>query len=204
MSAAQNSRFGLFLFVLVFALCLGLAFGVGYRLGQSSAVPEAPRDQASVDPLTPQEFWSYSPQARPPEQTATAMPAAPDELEAEDVIPKPAARSAVPVRPPVARPVAPPAIGAGPATPQPAPQAARGRYTLYIASVRTEEQSRDEMKRLASKGIGEMDVVKVESSNGAWYRVRQGRYATKEEARVAGQQMTDNGTVREFWVGDAE
>lgn len=76
------------------------------------------------------------------------------------------------------------------------------KYTLYLASFQIFADAQKEKARLESKGvrgveISEKRVAGPESQ--MWYRLRYGRFDTRDAAIAFGRQLTDRGLIRDFW-----
>ncbi len=70
-------------------------------------------------------------------------------------------------------------------------------YRLQIAALRDEDQARELAQRLVAAGAERSDA-RFDAASGL-YRVRSGRFTTREEAEAAGRVLTRHG-VAAFWV----
>jgi hypothetical protein len=81
-----------------------------------------------------------------------------------------------------------------------APASAQGgRFTLQVAAVETEPQAAEQVARLKAQGLDAYFVRSVLPGRGEVYRVRVGRYASREAARAAGERLLGQGLVNDFF-----
>ena len=85
--------------------------------------------------------------------------------------------------------------GEGPDTDSPEEQplsdstSASGRYTVQVASLRTEESAKSMADELIKKGFNAFVVKSSSSDNSVWYRVRIGYYKNKSDAQKVSDRM---------------
>ncbi|MFN7927873.1 MAG: SPOR domain-containing protein [Blastocatellia bacterium] len=123
--------------------------------------------------------------------------------------------AATPMLTPTATPA--PAPTATPkATPQPTPQAAApapqavaaapmeaaatGQFTLQISASQERADAEAQVAKLKTLGLSARAVTVTLPQKGVWHRVHVGRYATREAATRAGQQLQAQKSISTFLV----
>ncbi len=92
-------------------------------------------------------------------------------------------------------------------SPKPAPAPAtpnKGNMTIQVASFNDQAQANERVGRLKSSGV-DASVVRAEiPGKGTWYRVRIGRFGTRDEAMSYGSQLRSKNAIQDFIVTSVE
>ena len=73
--------------------------------------------------------------------------------------------------------------------PPPEPGGDRGRFTVQVASVREVSRAQDLERRLKQRGYSAFVLKTDMKEKGVWYRVRVGRFETREGARTMAEKI---------------
>ena len=79
-----------------------------------------------------------------------------------------------------------------------------GRWTNQIASLSSESEAEGQLNQLRARGVDAYWIRSTVPGVGIRYRVRCGRFASKAEAQLHGEQLRGQGAVREFFVAEYE
>ena len=169
-----------------FTVTAVLVFVLGFYVGKRNAaehrgvgerVARIPVRTTSVQPEVPRVPVPASEPEPDPE-----APVVPPHSESEPAEPEPAAPE--PIEPAKADAVAPPRQPDKPAEKKPDPRAESGRsYAVQVLATRREDDAEAMARSLQSSGF-DAYVRRIDDGQGAWFRVRVGRFAAVGDARA--------------------
>jgi septal ring-binding cell division protein DamX len=85
-------------------------------------------------------------------------------------------------------------------------QVARGKteprvHTLQVAAFPSSKQAGRVIQSIRKKGVRGIYLVKTKrKAGGHWYKIRVGRFDSKEEARQFADQLVDQKTIRNYFI----
>ena len=74
-------------------------------------------------------------------------------------------------------------------------------HTFQVAALKSSKQARRQMDLLKKKGVRNVYQVKTRSKSGeTWYKIRVGRFDSKENARRFASQLIDQKTIKTYFI----
>ncbi len=168
--------YGLFILSIVFA------FGIGYKVGQRSSAPSVAPHPSSVPASREASGTTLSRRDQPGARQSTGLTAVKDVRSATTPYQRLEIRAEQPR-------MMWTSVG-------------KTAYTLYLSSFQKLADAEREKQRLESKGLTGIEIAEhqMTGSGGApWYRLKFGRFDSREAAVAYGRQLTDRGMIRDFW-----
>jgi TolA-binding protein len=78
--------------------------------------------------------------------------------------------------------------------------AAGNLYTIHCASYKTSKKAAEDVKKLAAMGYAAFSMQVEIKHKGKWYRVYTGKYETREQAKLAAEDMVKKKAVSEYFI----
>ena len=74
-------------------------------------------------------------------------------------------------------------------------------YTFQIAAFSSSQQARELINLLKKKGVRDVYQVRAQRKSGeTWYKIRVGRFDSKENAQMFARQLIEQKTIKNYFI----